>query len=132
MAADDADFTDEFCRFLQDAVPGVDAAELLLLLQRESARAWSAREAAAALAPGVTLAEAEAGHHLEGFRARGLVVGEADGRLRYQPAAEALAQHARTLEKVYRERPVTLIRVIYGLRDKKIRSFAEAFKLRRK
>jgi hypothetical protein len=33
---------------------------------------------------------------------------------------------------VYRERPVTLIRVIYGLRDKKIRSFAEAFKLRRK
>jgi hypothetical protein len=132
MASDDADFTDEFCRFLQDAVPSVEAAELLLLLQRESARPWSAREAAAALAPSVALSEAEAGRHLEGFRARGLVVAEADARLRYQPTGEGLAQHAGTLDKVYRERPVTLIRVIYGLRDKKIRSFADAFKLRRK
>ena len=40
--------------------------------------------------------------------------------------------HIATLEKVYRERPVTLFRVIYGLRDAKIRSFAEAFNLRKK
>jgi len=132
MASDDADFSDDFCRFLQDAVPSVDAAELLLLLRRERARAWSSREAVAALAPGVALSESEVSRHLESYRARGLLVAEADGRLRYQPAAEPLAQHARTLDKVYRERPVTLIRVIYGLRDKKIRSFADAFKLRRK
>ena len=41
-------------------------------------------------------------------------------------------QHIATLEKVYRERPVTLFRVIYGLRDAKIRSFADAFNLRKK
>jgi hypothetical protein len=41
-------------------------------------------------------------------------------------------RHLETLEKVYRERPVTLFRVIYGLRDAKIRSFADAFKLERK
>ena len=129
MASEDADFTDEFCRFLQEAVTHVDAAELLLVLARDPGRAFSAAEAAAAL--GARYAEPEALRHLDNFRARGLVIVQPDGRLRYQPASEPLAAHTRTLEKVYRERPVTLIRVIYGLRDSKIRSFADAFKLRR-
>jgi hypothetical protein len=37
----------------------------------------------------------------------------------------------RTLAQAYRERPVTLIRVIYALRDSRIQSFADAFRLRR-
>jgi hypothetical protein len=36
-----------------------------------------------------------------------------------------------TLAQAYEERPVTLIRLIYALRDRKIRSFADAFKLRK-
>ena len=31
---EDAQFSDEFCRFLQTAVPSVDAAELLLICSR--------------------------------------------------------------------------------------------------
>jgi hypothetical protein len=130
MAGEDADFTDEFCRFLQEAVPNVDAAELLLVLAREPVRGWNAAEAVAAL--GASYAAPEALRHFESFRARGLVVLHADGRMLYQPASETAAAHVRTLERLYRERPVTLIRVIYGLRDQKIRSFADAFKLRRK
>lgn len=130
LASEEADFTDEFCRFLQEAVTTVDAAELLLVLGREPERAFSAAEAAAAL--GARYGEPEALRHLDAFRACGLVIVQADGRLRYLPTSEALAAHARTLEKVYRERPVTLIRVSYGLRDSKIRSFAEAFRLRGK
>jgi hypothetical protein len=129
MASEEADFTDEFCRFLQEAVTTADAAELLLVLAREPGCAFSAAEAAAAL--GARYAEPEALRHLEAFRACGLVIMQADGRLRYEPASDSLAAHTRTLEKVYRERPVTLIRVIYGLRDSKIRSFAEAFRLGR-
>lgn len=45
---------------------------------------------------------------------------------------EATAAHVRTLERAWRERPVTLIRMIYALRDTKIRAFAEAFRLRKK
>lgn len=82
-APQDADFSDDFCRFLQTRVPSVEAAEALLRESRDSLD------------------------------------------------AEVL-QHIATLEKVYRERPVTLFRVIYGLRDAKIRSFSEAFKLWRK
>jgi hypothetical protein len=37
----------------------------------------------------------------------------------------------RTLAQAYNERPVTLIRMIYALRDPKIQSFADAFKLRK-
>ena len=54
-----------------------------------------------------------------------------DKRVQYKPGSELLRAHARTLDQAYRERPVTLIRVIYALRDSRIQSFADAFKLRR-
>ena len=40
-------------------------------------------------------------------------------------------QHLERLARLYVERPVTLFRIIYALRDTKINTFAEAFKLRR-
>ena len=44
---------------------------------------------------------------------------------------EEVARHLATLAQAYEQRPVTLVRLIYALRDKKIRSFADAFKLRK-
>lgn len=127
---EDAQFSDDFCRFLQTTVPSVDAAELLLFLQRESSRAWSIAELAAALRP-AALTEADVSRYVERFLGRGLVLQEADKRVQYHPGSEELADFVRTLLQAYSERPVTLIRVIYALRDSKIRSFADAFKLRR-
>ena len=43
----------------------------------------------------------------------------------------AIQAHLRTLDQADRERPVTLIRLVYALRDRKIRSFADAFRLRK-
>jgi hypothetical protein len=126
MADAEADFSDEFCQFLQATIPAVEAAELVLALRRDPARWWTAAEALGAVNA------AEGSRHLELLRERGMVAADAQGRVQYRPQSEALAAHARTLEKVYRERPVTLIRVIYGLRDSRIRSFAEAFRLRRR
>jgi hypothetical protein len=34
--------------------------------------------------------------------------------------------------RVYNARPVTMVRVIYALRDEKIRSFADAFRIIKK
>ena len=129
MAEEDVDFSDEFCRFLQSRVPAVEAAELLFAYLRDPARALAPAEAIRALGPGVS--EADALRYLEGFRDQLLVPTES-GAYRYQPASTDLDRHARTLDRLYRERPVTLIRVIYGLRDSSIRSFADAFRLRRK
>jgi hypothetical protein len=127
---EDAQFSDEFCRFLQTAVPSVDAAELLLLLQRDRSRAWSAAEIVVALRP-ASITEADAMRTIETFVARGLLAQGADKRVQYQPTSEELDGYVRTLAQAYTERPVTLIRVIYALRDSKIRSFADAFKLRK-
>jgi hypothetical protein len=128
---EDAAFSDEFCRFLQSAVPTVNAAELLLLLRRERERWWAARDAAAALAPGTLVPEADAARYLGVFQAAGLLAAAPDKRVQYRPGTETLEAHVGTLEQAYRERPVTLIRVIYALRDSRIQSFADAFKLRR-
>jgi hypothetical protein len=77
---EDADFSDDFCRFVQSSVPSVEVAERLI---------------AAPL-----------------------------------PDDPALRGHVQTLAQAYEQRPVTLIRLIYALRDRKIRSFADAFRLK--
>jgi hypothetical protein len=128
---EDADFSDDFCRFLRTAVPTVDAAELLLLLSRERERWWSAQEAAAALAPGVSLSEVDIARYFAVFQTGGLIATGADKRVQYRPGHSGIEAHAATLAQAYRERPVTLIRVIYALRDSSIQSFADAFKLKR-
>jgi hypothetical protein len=129
---EDADFSDEFCRFLRAAVPTVDAAELLLLLSRERERWWAVQEAAGALAPGVTLSETDVARYFGVFQASALLAVGPDKRVQYRPGSAALDAHVRRLEQAYRERPVTLIRVIYALRDSSIQSFADAFRLRRR
>ena len=115
---EDADFSDDFCRFLQASVPTVQAAELLLALFADPATALRPRDAAE-------------GKLLQSFHANGLVMAGVDQSYQYRPASEALQAHVQTLAKAYEERPVTLIRIIYALRDSKIRSFADAFRMRK-
>jgi hypothetical protein len=128
---DDSAFSDDFCRFLQSSVPSVDAAELLLVLAGEPARWWLAPELIAKLGPASTLSEADALRYLEQFEAGALLSTRPDRRVQYHPAHDALAGHVRMLAQAYNERPVTLFRVIYALRDLKIQSFADAFRVRR-
>ena len=66
---------------------------------------------------------------LEAFQHCALVVRDAEQRVRYRPAPTHDA-HLAMLARLYVERPVTLFRVIYALRDAKINTFADAFKLR--
>jgi hypothetical protein len=126
----DPDFTDDFCRFLQRCVANVDAAELLLLLSREPTRAWQIDELCTQLATLATLTETDVQRCVDALQSCGVATREADRRVGYKPAA-AHDAHVATLARLYLERPVTLFRVIYGLRDLKIKTFADAFKLRR-
>jgi hypothetical protein len=128
---EDADFSDDFCRFLQTTIPAVDAAELLLLLRRTPDTWWSSAGLAAELRPSVPIADAEAARYLEAFQARGLLAAQEDARVRYRPASDELRMYGDMLALAYKERPVTLIRMIYALRDSRIQTFADAFKLRR-
>ena len=121
-------FSDAFCRFLQIHVPSVFAAELLLQLAREPERWWELGELLSALPPaGVTPNDAR--RYVEG-QPQLLQLAPGD-RVRFGQPNPETSLFIRALDKAYNERPVTLIRVIYNLRDSRIQSFADAFRLRR-
>jgi hypothetical protein len=129
---EDAAFSDEFCLFVQSAIPAVDAAELLLVVA-DRPDIWSSpRELLERLKPKASMSAEDAQRHIGAFQQHGLVELDADRKVRYRPASEELAGHVRTLAQAYEERPVTLVRVIYALRDSKIRTFADAFRLRKR
>ena len=114
---EDADFSDDFIRFLQACVPSVQAAELLLQLAADPAAEVRPEDAAEAKI-------------LQSFHTGGLAMASVDQAYQYRPANETLQNYVNMLAQAYEERPVTLIRIIYALRDSKIRSFADAFRVR--
>jgi len=124
----DPDFTDELCGFLQRCVANVDAAELLLSLAKNPDRSWEIAELQRQLAPS-TVSDADVLRCLDALLQSQVIARDADQRFRYLPS-RAHDAHVATLSRLYLERPVTLFRVIYALRDSKLRTFADAFKLR--
>ncbi len=128
---EDADFTDDFCRFIQQTIPSVEAAELLIHLSHHPEQSLTPAAAVAGLPKGVPLTEAQAAGLLESFAGRGLV-SRSGSEYRYAPATGELRRYAETLAQAYNQRPVTLIRIVYALRDTRIQSFAEAFRLRKR
>lgn len=126
--SNDVDFSDAFCAFLQSCVTSVNAAELLLFLWRKPTVGWSVRDLAAAIDPAGSMSEAEALLCVETFAARGLISRMSDGLVSYRPSAD-FDMHIETLARLYLERPVTLFRVIYALRDAKIKTLADAFRI---
>ena len=53
---EDVDFSDEFCRFIQLAIPSVEAAEILLFLQKSPDRAWELKDIIHGLRASITIA----------------------------------------------------------------------------
>ena len=74
------------------------------------------------------IAESEIRRCLALFLANGLVVENQDAHFQYRPGTPSLDATVRALAKVFNQRPVTLIRVIYS---RKIQSFADAFKIKK-
>lgn len=125
----DPDFPDDLCDFMQLCTPSIEAVELLLMLARNAERSWTAGELAQSLRPNI-VSESLVRDYLGGFTGCRIVEKRADGRYTYSPPPDTAAVIA-ALEKAYNERPVSLVRLIYALKDEKIRSFADAFKLRK-
>src|SRR4051812_30541006 len=108
---------------MRDHIPDVDAAELLLLLARDPPRRYELAELIGALHP-TAVTQSVVRRHLALFEERGLVVSASANTYEYAPDTPHADAMVRALAKVYRERPVTMVRTIYALKDEKIRSFA--------
>ena len=128
---EDSDFSEAFFAIIHTTVPSVSVAELILLISRQPDRWWTVAEVRRELPADVNITESGIGAAMDTLRSRGLVELDSEKRSRYRPASDSLDAHVRTLAQAYNERPVTLIRMIYALRDSRIQSFADAFKFRK-
>jgi hypothetical protein len=113
--------------FIVNEIGSIAELELLLLLLREPQKAWSAQEAAKAL----YTAEDATAAQLESFRARGYASGDASVGYTFAPRAPELQQLIADLAQLYQTRRVTVINLIYAGPVQKMKSFADAFRLRK-
>lgn len=128
----DPDFPDALRAFIREHIPDVDAAEILLQLAREPAREYDVPGLLDRLRPSA-ISDATARRYLTLFQERGLVAASAAGGLyRYSPSSPGEDACVQALMRVFNARPVTMVRMIYALRDEKIRSFADAFRIKKK
>jgi hypothetical protein len=113
-----ADLPDDVERFIAEHVDNLEQLEILLLL----------REVTSELRLGPDSAPAR----LADMAARGFLAARGDPpRYRYQPDTPEKERVINQLARCYAERRVTVITRIFSPRSDSVRSFADAFKLRR-
>ena len=115
-------------QFIQNTVPTYHAAEVLLFLASHPDRSFSPEEIVVEMRP-VAITVPAVKEYARLFAARQLII-ETDGTYRYGPSTE-VEPRIGELADAYKEKPVTLIRAIYQIADDRIRSFADAFDLRK-
>jgi hypothetical protein len=113
--------------FIVNEIGSIAELELLLLLLREPQKAWSAQDAAKAL----YTAEDATAAQLESFRTRGYAAADAGGRYAFAARTPEQQQLIADLAQLYQTRRVTVINLIYAGPVQKLRSFADAFRLRK-
>jgi hypothetical protein len=103
--------------------------ELLLTLNRERDKSWSVEEAAKVLYTAVSMTEPL----LESLRVAGFLTATGRGAescYRFAPRTPELTQAVVDLDRLYQERRVTIVNLIYSASTEKLRNFADAFRIR--
>ncbi len=115
-------------RLIADHIDSVEQLEILLLLQQHPERSWSAESVAREL----RISPLSAGDRLKDM-ARAAILSKVqgtEGEYRYAPDAQ-MGEAVSGLAAAYTERRVTVINLIFSKPVDKIRTFADAFRLRR-
>lgn len=122
----DADITPELKRFIGEHINSVEQLEVLLLLERDRSRAWTAVEVSQQLASNPLSVETR----LLDLSARGLVVAtESGGVLQYRRTAAHDADVA-ALARAYAGRRTSVITLIFSKPIDSVRTLADAFRFR--
>lgn len=103
--------------------------ELLLLMHARPESSWTIEQAAKELYTAASMTEPL----LETLRSSGLVARseEAERRYRYGPRSPEVAGAVDELAKLYHQRRVTIINLIYAAPVKNLQNFADAFRIRK-
>lgn len=112
---------------LHSSVSSVWSLELLLLLKRHAERVWQRGELVNELRASDTIVD----QSLAQMERGGLVVRHADGSANFAPATPELMALVEMLEVEYRSKPATVRRAIVSARDDQLKSFIDAFIIRK-
>jgi hypothetical protein len=117
-------------QFIADHIDSVMQLEMLLLVAAQPQRAWTAKD----LADLLRIDPAWVDSQLRAMAAGGLVTEQADPpppAFRFEPRSAELSQAVDELARTYADRRVTVIGLIFAKPIDKIRSFADAFRIRK-
>ncbi|NNM71740.1 hypothetical protein [Enterovirga aerilata] len=116
----------ELLEFVRFSIRSVWNVELLLHLRRTAGRTWEAEELVRELRASASVVK----DGLEALQKAGLVAADGNGGWRYAPASATFDRLTEELEALYRERPTAVTQALFARTDK-LRSFADAFRLRK-
>ena len=122
---------DDVRRLIESSIPTLEALEIVLLLARDPGREWQA-SLVPRLLPSAQVTEAAVLEYLRILADQGIVAKRDEHRFVYAPRTPELTRAVEGLIIAYHQRPVTLIKAVYASAElARIRSFAEAFRLRK-
>lgn len=116
-------------QFITDHIESVMQLEVLLLVAAQPGRVWTSNE----LAQELRIDEAWVDGQLRAMATSGLVSMEeaSPPRFRYDPRTAELGQAVAELAQAYADRRVTVIGMIFSKPVDKLRTFADAFRIRK-
>ncbi|HEX8212171.1 MAG TPA: hypothetical protein VF584_18485 [Longimicrobium sp.] len=121
--------SDEARRLIADRIPTAEMLEILLLLAGSPERGWTADE----VSRQVFTVPAAAIASLEGLVRQGLAASDraANPTYRFAPATPELERQVAALSAAYRQSRVAVIQLVFARPSDPVRSFADAFRMRR-
>lgn len=112
---------------IQRHLATMDHVELLMILRGSREKSFTLQQ----IAEDMRKPSQMVGQCLESLTQAGLAAQLSDGTYRYAAREESLDRTADELVKLYNERPVTLVRLLYERPPTAVNTFADAFKLRK-
>lgn len=117
----------DLVEMVETSFGSVWALELLLVLCREPLRSWTAEELVQELRSSSLVVT----QSIENLQAAGLALAEEAGTVRYGPASREQDDLVKELDFEYRIKPAAIRRLIIQNPIDKLRSFANAFNLKK-
>ncbi len=125
--ADEQGIPDDVRRFLGEHIHSVEQLEVLIWLLEHPAQSWTGK----AVARELRIDPVSAVSRLEDLAARGLAAASRDAdSFIYKPADGERDRLVRNLARLYADRRVTIINLIFSKPVDRVRSFADAFRIR--
>lgn len=118
----------ELLSFLRNSIQSTWALELLLLLKQHPAKTFAPSELVRELRASSALVSLSASQ----LQKAGLIACDESGGCRFAPVSALVAEACDALAKLYSEKPFMVIKAIVDTPNERLRSFADAFRIKKK